>query len=456
MTWRAFPRGFRWGSATAAYQIEGAWQEDGKGESIWDRFAHTPGRIRDGQTADVACDHYHRWKEDVALFKELGQQAYRLSVSWPRILPGGRGAVNQRGLDFYQRLIDELLAAGITPFVTLYHWDLPQVLQDQGGWPARATAEAFVEFTEVVTRALGDRVKNWMTHNEPWCSGLLSHQLGGQAPGLTDFHTGLVASHHILLSHGWAVPVIRRNSPGCETGIVLNLTHGEAASASAADHEALRDFDGYFNRWFLDPVHGRGYPADKTADYIRAGHLPPEGLTFVRDGDVQAMGVACDFLGINYYTRHVARSTAVPEHENHPPSNLREPAERDTDFGWEIYPEGLYRLLTRVWLEYSPRKLYVSENGCSYGDAPGTDGRVRDARRVDFLRRHIGAAHRAIEAGVPLAGYFVWSIMDNFEWAQGYLQRFGLVWVDFATQQRVPKDSAYWYREVIARNGLEA
>lgn len=450
----AFPKGFVWGSATSAYQVEGAWQEDGKGASIWDRFAHTPGRIHDGTNGDVACDHYHRWKDDVALLKELGQRAYRLSVAWPRILPGGRGAVNQKGLDFYSRLTDELLSAGITPFVTLYHWDLPQALQDEGGWPLRATAEAFVEFADVTTRRLGDRVKHWITHNEPWCSGLLGHQIGEQAPGLRDFRAGLEATHHILLSHGWAVPVIRRNSPGCEVGITLNLTHGEAASPSAADHEALREFDGYFNRWFLDLVHGRGYPADKTAEYIRAGHLPPEGLVFARDGDEAAIGVACDFLGINYYSRHVARSSVVPEHENHPPTNPRGPADQWTDFGWEIYPEGLYRLLMRTWLEYSPRKIYVTENGCSFGDAPGPDGRVRDARRIDFLRRHFLAAHRALEAGAPLAGYFVWSLMDNFEWAHGFRQRFGLVWVDYATQRRIPKDSALWFRDVIAANAV--
>ena len=352
--------------------------------------------------------------------------------------------------------MDELLRSGITPFITLYHWDLPQALQDQGGWPARATAEAFVQFADVVTRHLGDRVRHWITHNEPWCSGLLGHQLGGHAPGLRDHGAGLAASHHLLLSHGWAVPVIRRNSPGCEVGITLNLTHSEPASASGPDHEAARIFDGYFNRWFLDPVHGRGYPADKTAEYIRDGHLSPDGLTFVREGDVQAMGVPCDFLGINYYTRAVERSNTVPENENAPITNHVAPRELFTDFGWEVYPEGLYRELVRVWLEYNPRKIYVTENGCSYFDTPAPDGRVSDPRRIDFLRAHFQAAHRALEAGVPLAGYFVWSLMDNFEWAHGFRQRFGMVWVDFATQQRIPKDSAYWYRDVIAANALDA
>jgi beta-glucosidase len=448
-----FPTGFLWGAATASYQVEGAWQEDGKGESIWDRFAHTPGKIEDGSNGDVACDHYHRWAEDIALMKSLNLQAYRFSISWPRILPSGRGRVVQAGLDFYSRLVDGLLEAGITPFATLYHWDLPQVLQDAGGWPARATAEAFVEYADVITRHLGDRVKNWMTHNEPWCVSFLSHQLGQHAPGWQDWNAALRAAHHVLLSHGWAVPVIRRNSPGSEVGIVLNFEWAQPASPSAADAALTNMNDGYFNRWFLDPVYGRYYPADMTAAYIAQGYLP-RGLDFVEDGDMAAIGVQTDFLAVNYYTRRVVRDETAAG--NLPQTVFAAPESEQTSMGWEIYPDGLYNLLNRLHFDYSMPKLYVTENGCAYPDAPGADGRIRDLRRLDYLRRHFTAVQRAMDNGVPLAGFFVWSLMDNFEWAKGYLQRFGIVWVDYATQQRIPKDSALWYKEVIAANGFDA
>ena len=272
-----FPKGFVWGAATSAYQIEGAFDAEGRGESIWDRFCRTPGKVEDGATGDVACDHFHRWREDVALMKDLGLQAYRFSISWPRVLPEGRGAVNEKGLDFYSRLVDALLEAGITPFATLFHWDLPQRLQDEGGWPRRATADAFLRYVETTTRRLGDRVKRWITHNEPWCASLLSHQVGRHAPGWTDWPAALAASHHLLLSHGAAVPIVRAMSPGAEVGITLNLTPAEPASPSRADRDACRHFDGYFNRWFLDPLHGRDYPADMVRDYADAGRLPRTG-----------------------------------------------------------------------------------------------------------------------------------------------------------------------------------
>jgi beta-glucosidase len=448
-----FPNNFIWGTATSSYQIEGAWDEDGKGESIWDRFSHTAGKIRDASNGDVACDHYHRWPEDIALMKSLGLQAYRFSVAWPRILPAGRGPVNQAGLDFYSRLVDGLLAANITPFITLYHWDLPQALQDEGGWPARSTAEAFVEYADVLSRHLGDRVTNWITHNEPWCSGLLSHQIGEHAPGWKDWQAGLRAVHHILLSHGWAVPVIRANSPGAEVGITLNLEPAEPASASGVDYQAARYRDGYFNRWFLDPVYGRGYPADMVAAYSKAGHLP-DGLNFVQEGDYEALASHTDFLGVNYYSRAVLRDEEAAD--NLPPTNLIAPESEWTEMAWEVYPDGLYSLLNRLHFDYAPLKIYITENGASYSDGPDGNGRVADQRRLDYLRGHFSAAHRAIQNGVPLAGYFVWSLMDNFEWAWGYTQRFGIVWVDYKTQQRLPKDSALWYKTVIAQNGFEA
>jgi beta-glucosidase len=380
-----FPQNFVWGAATASYQIEGAWNEDGRGESIWDRFSRTPGKVANGDTGDVSCDHYHRWREDIALMKELGLQSYRFSIAWPRILPEGRGPVNQRGLDFYRRLVDELLANDIVPFATLYHWDLPQALQDAGGWPERATAEAFVEYADAISRHLGDQVTNWITINEPWCASLLSYQIGEHAPGWQDWPAALAASHHLLLAHGWAVPVLRRNSPGAQVGITLNFTPAAAASPSMADVDAARHFDGYFNRWFLDPVYGRHYPADMVADYITAGHLPPEGLTFVRPGDLDAIAVQTDFLGVNYYNRSVLRSQEVPEHENAPRTVFLAPESEWTAMGWEVYPQGIYELLARLHFEYRPGKLYVTENGASYADTPNGNGSINDQLRQRFL-----------------------------------------------------------------------
>ncbi len=443
----SFPSNFLWGAATCAYQIEGAWDEDGRGESIWDRFSHTPGNIIDGSNGDIACDHYHRWPEDIALMKSLGLRAYRFSIAWPRILPDGRGRVNQAGLDFYRRLVDGLLEAGITPFATLYHWDLPQALQDAGGWPARATAEAFVEYADVVSTALGDRVTNWITHNEPWCISFLSHLLGVHAPGLRDPLAALRAAHHVLLSHGWAVPVIRANSPNAEVGITLNFEWIDPACRSAADARMARESDGRFNRWFLDPLYGRHYPADAVAGFAPA---LPNGLEFVLPGDLDAIATPTDFLGVNYYTRRVARDETAAD--NLPQAIFADRAR--TDIGWEEYPEGLYNLLNRLHFEYRPPKLYITENGASFNEGPDATGRVADTRRVNYLHDHFSAAHRAISNGVPLAGYFVWSLMDNFEWAEGYRQRFGVVWVDYETQQRVVKDSGRWYQSVIAADGF--
>ncbi|MDX9864502.1 MAG: GH1 family beta-glucosidase [Anaerolineaceae bacterium] len=444
-----FPKNFIWGAATASYQIEGAWQEDGKGESIWDRFSHTPGKILNGDTGDTANDHYHRYGEDVALMKEIGLQAYRFSISWPRILPLGRGQVNQAGLDFYSRLVDELLGAGITPFVTLYHWDLPQALQDEGGWPQRSTAEAFVEYTEAITAHLGDRVKNWMTHNEPAVAAILGHLEGNHAPGVKNVVQTVRAAHHLLLSHGWAMPVICRNSPGAEAGIVLNVNHSIPASPSKVDRDACRLGDGMWVRWFLDPLHGRQYPADAAAYYQQ--EAGKDVMDVVQPGDFEAIAAPMDFVGLNYYLRQIVRAE-VPEEENLPVT-VETQGER-TEMDWEIYPEGLYYTLSRLRYEYQIPKLYVTENGASYSTGPDADGRVRDVKRTQYLRDHFAAAQRAIEAGVPLAGYFVWSLMDNFEWGYGYSQRFGIIWNDYETQQRILKDSALWYQGVIKNNGF--
>jgi len=451
----SFPAGFVWGVATSSYQIEGAASEDGRGESVWDTFTRVPGKIADGSNGDAACEHYHRYRDDVALMKRLGMKAYRFSIAWPRVLPAGRGAVEPRGLDFYSRLVDALLEAGIEPYATLYHWDLPQPLQNEGGWGVRTTAEAFLEYAEVVTRRLGDRVKRWITHNEPWCVSILGYQRGLHAPGVEDFPTALAASHHLLLSHGWAVPVVRANVPGAQVGIALNLNPGTPASPSEADRDACRRFDGFFNRWYLDPLYGRGYPEDVVADYAADGHLPPSGLPVIQGGDLSAIAVPCDFLGINYYMRTVVRSDRVSETENAPRTVHLAPRSEWTEMGWEVWPDGLSDILQRVHRDYAPGPLFVTENGASYSTGPDATGSVPDVARIAYLKGHLAAASRALQLGVPLAGYFVWSLLDNFEWERGYTQRFGITWVDYATQARTAKDSALWYAGVIAENGFE-
>jgi beta-glucosidase len=447
-----FPENFLWGAATAAYQIEGAWNKHGKGESTWDRFTHTPGKIRNNDTGDVADDHYRLWKKDIGLMKKIGLKAYRFSISWPRVLPVGRGKVNQKGLDFYNKLVDGLLDANIIPFVTLNHWDLPQTLEDEGGWHVRPTADAFVEYTDVITRALGDRVKNWITHNEPAVVAWLGYAKGVHAPGWKDYRLALRAAHHLLLSHGQAIPVIRLNSPNSEAGISLNLNWNVAASNSRADLDGVRSGDGEWFRWFADPVYGRGYPSDKIDDYTKMGALP-NGMDFVQPGDMDAIATPTDFVGVNYYSRVVYRADGA---DNDPQTVFPQPKtpEHWTEMDWENYPDGLTGVLGRVYFNYQPRKLYITENGASYSTTPDEKGNVPDEHRINYLRTHFAAAYRAIQAGVPLAGYFVWSLMDNFEWSFGFSQRFGLIWVDYETQKRILKDSAKWYKKVIKKNGF--
>jgi beta-glucosidase len=444
-----FPADFLWGAATSAYQIEGGWNADGRTPSIWDTFSHTPGKTKNGDTGDVACDHYHRWAEDVALMREIGLKAYRFSVSWPRILPDGRGRVNQKGLDFYGRLVDALLEANIIPMPTLYHWELPQTLQDEGGWPARRVVEPFVELADAVSRALGDRVSHWMTHNEPWCTSFLSHQIGVHAPGWQDWPAAFAAAHHVLLSHGLAAAQIRANVANAEVGIAINFEPASPASDSPADYHAARLWDGYFSRWFVDPLFGRLYPADMTDHYTRSGQLP-HGLDFVQEGDMATIAAPLDFFGVNYYTRHIAQAQESLDDYR----SLHNPDAEYTAMGWEVHPDSFYGLLNRLHFEYRPRKIFVTENGCSYLDEPDGNGRIADARRIAYLQSHLEAAHRAIQNGVPLAGYLQWSLLDNYEWAEGYSQRFGIIHVDYASQKRTLKDSALWYKDIIARNGL--
>lgn len=448
----SFPGDFVWGAATAAYQIEGAVSEDGRSESIWDRFSHTSGKTVNGETGDVACDHYHRWQSDIQLMQTLGMNAYRFSVAWPRILPDGRGRVNEAGLAFYDRLVDGLLDAGIVPWVTLYHWDLPQVLEDAGGWTNRATAEAFAEYADVLSRRLGDRVKHWITLNEPWCSAFLGYQHGVHAPGHTNLAEAVQASHTLLLGHGLAVPVLRRNSPGAKVGITLNLTHAYPASDSAADRAAAHRVDGYLNRWWLDPLYGRGgYPQDMLALY---GDAAPK----TEAADFEAIAAPTDFLGINFYTPSFVRDdpdNPFLQTSDQPPPNLEY-----TAMEWAVYPQGLTDLLQKVDRDYPVGELYITENGAAYPDEPPQtiDGvsRVADQQRTSYYTKHLAAAYNAIEAGVPLKGYFAWSLMDNFEWAFGYTKRFGIVYVDYATQQRVIKDSGHWYSRLIRRSRTAA
>ncbi|MEZ4445013.1 MAG: GH1 family beta-glucosidase [Polyangiaceae bacterium] len=450
-----FPSGFLWGAATSSYQIEGAVDVDGRSPSIWDRFCERPGAIEDGTDGARACDHYRRYADDVALIEELGLDSYRFSVAWPRVIPGGTGAVNDRGLDFYRRLVDRLLEKGIRPLVTLYHWDLPQVLEDRGGWPARDTAKAFVDYAAVVVGALGDRVEDWVTHNEPWCASVLGYQDGKHAPGRTNARDALAAAHHLMLSHGLAVPVVRELSAGARVGLSNIICPGQPASPSHADAEACRVFDGVFNRWYFDPLYGRGYPEDIVAFHRAQGHLPEGPMPFLRDGDLETMAAPTDFIGLNYYSRAVCRDETIPEAENEPVTVRRAPKSEDTDMGWEVYPEGLYDALMRVHRDYAPPKILLTEIGCAYDTGPDETGRVADHRRIRFLHDHLVAARRAMADGVPLEGVYMWSLLDNFEWAFGYAMRFGIVYVDFETQERFPKDSARWLRDSIAAGELQ-
>ncbi len=443
-----FPQDFLWGAATASYQIEGAAHEDGRGTSIWDTFSRTPGNVVNGHTGDVACDHYHRFEGDVDLMASLGLKGYRFSIAWPRVYPTGTGPVNQKGLDFYRRLVDKLRSKDITPAVTLYHWDLPQALQDKGGWLNRDTADRFAEFADTMFRALGDQVPLWITHNEPWCSSFLGHFRGVHAPGIKDLKSGLIAAHTILLSHGKAIQAYRATGQKGQIGITLSLFPHYPLRDTDADREAARLSDGYTNRWFLDPATKGAYPADAAANFERL--VGP--LDYIQPGDMETIAGPMDFVGVNYYHRRMIES--APGHDLGWIVHDRTGDKPTTDMGWEIVPFGLTDLLNRLKADYGDIPVYITENGAVYDDVVAPDGQVHDEKRVDFLKQHFAAAHKAMESGVNLRGYFVWSLMDNYEWAFGYTKRFGIVYVDYETQQRIPKDSALWYREVIARNGL--
>jgi len=462
----AFPEGFLWGTATASYQIEGAYDEDGRSPSIWDTFSKTPGKVLNGDTGDVADDHYHRYREDVALLADLGVSAYRFSIAWPRVIPTGTGAVNSRGLDFYSRLVDELLAHDIKPVATLYHWDLPQVLEDQDGWGGRAIAYAFADYAVEVAKVLGDRVHTWTTLNEPWCSAFLGYGAGVHAPGRTEAETSLRAAHHLNLAHGLALTAIRPYIGDAERSVTLNLHHVRPASDAPADLDAARRVDAVANRIFLGPMLSGEYPADLLAD--------TEAITdwgFVADGDARAVSEApITVLGINYYNPTLVRAAegeaaadAFDGHGNGAGSPwpgcdgvefVQQPGPY-TAMGWPVDESGLYDLLQRVSKDYPVLPLAITENGSAWEDEVSSDGAVHDPQRADYLVRHLRAAHQAIHDGVDLRGYFCWSLLDNFEWAYGYSKRFGIVHVDYATQRRVPKRSGLWYRDYIRdqRNG---
>jgi beta-glucosidase len=440
-----FPRGVRLGAATAAFQIEGAVAEGGRGESIWDTFCRTPGAVANGDTGDVACDHYHRLEADLDLMAELGLECYRFSIAWPRVQPDGRGPANPEGLAFYRRLAEGLLERGIEPIATLYHWDLPQALQDAGGWAARDTAQRFADYAAILGEELGDAVSQWITHNEPWVVAFLGHAEGIKAPGLRHWPTALRASHHLLLSHGLALRALRSVLGDlAEVGIAVNLFPVHAASPREDDREAARRMDGHLNRWFLDPLLRGSYPADMVACY-EGLYGPPDS---VRDGDLELIAGPIDFLGVNYYN---------PERIESAPTDLPLQARRvpaappTTAMGWEVDPNGLHEILGRLRRDYGAPPVYITENGASFDDPPAVDGQVDDPERTAYLQSHLTALARAVADGVDVRRYCVWSLLDNFEWEQGYDKRFGIVHVDFETLARVPKRSALWYRDFIAR-----
>ena len=435
---RRFPRDFRFGAATAAYQVEGAASEDGKGESIWDVFCRRPGAIADGSSGDIACDHYHRYRDDVALMSRLGLNAYRFSISWPRVLPDGR-RVEQRGLDFYDRLVEALLERGIEPFATLYHWDLPEWVQEAGGWASRETLKHFAEFARFVGERLGDRVRNWMTINELEVIAFVGHAYGEHAPGLRDPALALRVAHGLLLAHRLAAHALRAVAREPRVGVVCNLAPVHAATDASEDRAAAKRVDGYLNRWYLDPLFGRGYPADMVEWY-------GDRLEETSVAEMRGYAGELDFLGVNYYAPRRVRAGPGKLLAS---EDVRVHGATYTEMGWEVYPGGLSEILARVWRDYAPPAIYVTENGAAFDDHREGD-RVADPARVDYLERHLTECAGAIELGVPLRGYFVWSLLDNFEWQHGYTKRFGIVYTDYATQRRIEKSSARWYRELLA------
>ena len=429
---------FLWGVATSSYQIEGGALEDGRGLSIWDTFCRVPGAILNGDHGDVACDHYHRYREDLDLMKWLGVGAYRFSIAWPRVIPNGVGAINKKGLDFYDRIIDGALERGIEPWPTLYHWDLPQALQDRGGWNNRDCANWFAEYAHVMAEKFGDRVTNWITLNEPFCSAWLGHLFGVMAPGTKDLQIAINTSHHLLLGHGLATRAIRDVLPQAQVGIVLNFTPSTPATESDDDKRAATLADGFDNRWFADPVFLGHYPRDIVEGF---GKDVP-----IQSGDMEAISAPLDFLGVNYYTRNVVTFDPISQPLQYSAVTL--PGVERTAMGWEVHPDSFRDLLIRIHRDYGPKKMYITENGSAWDDQV-INGEIHDRSRISYLERHLEALNEVRSQGAPIEGYFAWSMMDNFEWAFGYEKRFGIIHVDYKTQKRTPKASAHYYRERI-------
>ncbi|MEN2983903.1 MAG: GH1 family beta-glucosidase [Dictyoglomaceae bacterium] len=440
-----FPKGFLWGTATASYQIEGGVYEDGKGETVWDRFTHTPGTIYQNQNGDIACDHYHRWKEDVEIMKFIGLNAYRFSISWARIFPEGKGSLNLKGLNFYRELIETLLSKNIKPAITLYHWDLPQALEDKGGWLNRDTSKYFSEYANFMFKTFREYDIIWITLNEPWVHAFLGYGFGVHAPGKRDMKGAFIASHNLLLAHGLAVQSFFENRIKGQIGISLNLSPIHPGENTPEDWEAVQIQDGFVNRWFLDPLFYGKYPED----IWKILEKNKWAFNFPLD-DFKTINLPFDFIGVNYYTRSIVKKD--PENSFLGIKFVSTEKEK-TEMGWEIYPKGLYELLIRLKKDY-PRTIYITENGAAFNDLLEY-GIVKDEKRINYLKEHIKEAYNALKDGVDLRGYFVWSLMDNFEWAHGYSKRFGIVYIDYKTQKRILKDSAYFYKKVIEQNGLE-
>ncbi|SER49262.1 broad-specificity cellobiase [Gracilibacillus ureilyticus] len=441
-----FPKDMKWGTATASYQIEGAANEDGRGVSIWDTFSKTPGNVVNGDNGDIACDSYHRFEEDIELMKELGIDVYRFSIAWPRIFPNGTGEINQKGLDYYHRLVDKLIESDIEPMCTLYHWDLPQALQDKGGWNNRETIDAFVQYAEVIFKEFSGKINKWLTLNEPWCISFLSNYIGVHAPGNKNLQLAAQISHHLLVTHGLTVKKFRETGIDGQIGFAPNTTWLEPYSNRQEDIDACNREIGWYVEWFMDPVFKGSYP-DFMLEWFKKKGVELD----IQDGDMEKINQPIDFLGINYYTGHIARHK---ENEGLLDWEMVEMNYDRTDIGWPIFPEGFYKVLMRIKESYGDIPIYITENGSCYNDEP-ENGQVKDSGRINYLQQHLTALSRAIASGVNIKGYITWSLMDNFEWAEGYTMRFGIVHVNYRTLERTKKDSYYWYKQTVANNWFE-